>query len=298
MRRATLACRAAIVLSVAIAALPAYVRAQPKLHVVTTSPDLKALTEAVGGARVEVESLTSPEQDPHAVELKPRQLARARGAALVVRIGLDHEPWFKKLGLPAGVHVLDASRNVRLTQTETPRLRTRRAAHVHAFGNTHYWLDPQNALPITEAIRDALAKLSPADAPAFDANRRAFIDMLTPRMKAWETALAPLRGEKVVVVHDSWSYFAERFGLHVVGAAEPHPGTPPSPAELAALFDRMREARVRILIADPHSNPALVRQIVERTGAHAVTLSPSGSDYLRLFDDNVAQLRAVLKKHP
>jgi ABC-type Zn uptake system ZnuABC Zn-binding protein ZnuA len=117
-------------------------------------------------------------------------------------------------------------------------------------------------------------------------------------MKAWETALAPLRGEKLVVIHDSWSYFAERFGLHVVGAAEPHPGMPPSPAELAALFDRIREARVRILIADPHSNPALVRQIVEKTGVRAVTLSPSGSDYLRLFDDNVAQLRAALKKHP
>jgi ABC-type Zn uptake system ZnuABC Zn-binding protein ZnuA len=117
-------------------------------------------------------------------------------------------------------------------------------------------------------------------------------------MKAWESALAPLRAEKVVVVHDSWSYFAERFGLHVVGTVEPHPGTPPSPAELAALFDRMREARVRIVIADPHSNPALVRQIVEKTGAQAVTLSPSGNDYFRLFEDNVAQLVAASKKRP
>jgi ABC-type Zn uptake system ZnuABC Zn-binding protein ZnuA len=284
--------------ALALNSAAALAQVQPTLRVVTTSADLKALTEAVGGARVEVESLASPEQDPHAIELKPRQLARARSAALVVRIGLDHEPWFRKLALPAGAQVLDTSRNVRLTQTETPRLRTQRAAHVHAFGNTHYWLDPHNALPITAAIRDALAKLSPTDAPVFDANRRAFIEALTLRIKAWEGALAPLRGEKVVVVHDSWSYFAERFGLRVVGAAEPHPGTPPSPAELAALFERMREAGVRIVIADPHSNPALVRHIVEKTGAQAVTLSPSGHDYFRLFDDNVAQLVAASKKRP
>jgi ABC-type Zn uptake system ZnuABC Zn-binding protein ZnuA len=289
---------AAIVLSIAIAALPAYAGAQPKLHVVTTSADLEALTKAVGGARVAVQSLIAPEQDPHAIELKPRQLARARSASLVVRVGLDHEPWFRNLRLPAGVHVLDASRTVRLTQTETPRLRTQRATHAHAFGNTHYWLDPHNAVPITAAIRDALAKLSPADAPLFEANRRAFVETLTPKIKTWESALAPLHAEKVVVVHDSWAYFAERFGLQVVAAAEPHPGTPPSPAELAALFERMREARVRILIADPHSNPALVRQIVEKTGARAVTLAPSGSDYFALFDENVSRLVAAWTKPP
>jgi ABC-type Zn uptake system ZnuABC Zn-binding protein ZnuA len=287
-----------LLVALAIAALPAYGADQSKLRVVTTSADLKALTEAVGGPRVEVESLTAPEQDPHAIELKPRQLSRAQSATLVVRVGLDHEPWFAKLRLPRGVRVLDASRDVRLTQTETPRLRSQRAAHVHAFGNTHYWLDPQNALPITAAIRDALGALSPADADLFEANRRTFTEALTAKMKVWERALAPLRGQKVVVIHDSWSYFAERFGLQIVAAAEPHPGTPPSPAELAALFERMREGQVRIVIADPHSNPGLVQQIVARTGAQAVTLAPSGHDYFRLFDENVARLVAASKKSP
>ena len=96
-------------------------------------------------------------------------------------------------------------------------------------------------------------------------------------------------------MHDSWAYFAERFGLQIVAAAEPHPGIPPSPAELAALFARMREAGVRILIADPHANPSLVRQIAEKGGAKPVTLSPSGPDYLALFDDNVKRLAATLK---
>ncbi len=293
-----LARAATFVLALALGAGALQAQAQPKLRVVTTSADLKALTEAVGGTRVEVESLTAPEQDPHAIEVKPRQLASARAAALVVRVGLDHEPWFAKLRLPGTVAVLDASRTVRLTQTQTPRLRAQRAAHVHAFGNTHYWLDPHNAAPITAAIRDALAKLNPGDASLFDANRRTFIEALTARMQSWERALVPLRGQKVVVIHDSWSYFAERFGLLIVAAAEPHPGTPPSPAELAALFERMREAKVGIVIADPHSNPALVRQIVEKTHARAVTLAPSSHDYLRLFEENVARLVAVTRKRP
>ncbi len=63
------------------------------ISVVTTSTDLKALVEAVGGERIRVESLAAPLQDPHAVEVKPGQLAKLKAAALLVTIGLDHEPW-------------------------------------------------------------------------------------------------------------------------------------------------------------------------------------------------------------
>ena len=284
----------ALVLALAVLATPAL--AQDKVRVVTTSADLKALAEAVGGSLVEVESLASPEQDPHAVEIKPTQLARARNAALLVRVGLDHEPWLARLNLPASVSILDASTDVRLIQTATPRLRTEQRAHVHAYGNTHYWLDPENAIPMTAAMRDALAKLKPAHAQTFEANRNAFVGELQRKIVRWKSALAPFRGTKAIVVHDSWSYFAEAFGLQIVAAAEPQPSVPPSPAELAALFQHMREANVKLLIADPHSNPSLVRQIVERTGAQAVMLHPSGFDYLRLFDENVAKLLDALQR--
>ena len=266
-----------------------------KLRIVATSADLKSLVEVVGRERVEVESLAAAEQDPHTFEAKPAQLLRARTASLVVRVGLDHEPWFARLKLPREVMVLDASKNVRLIQTHTPRLRAERHAHVHAYGNTHYWLDPGNARAITADIRSALAKLSPSDAQVFDANHSSFIGHLGRKVGEWQAALAPYRGTRLVVMHDSWAYFADAFGMQIVAAAEPQPGVPPSARELAALFERMRAAGVRTLVADPGSNPALVRTISERTGAQAVTLKPSGDDYVRLLDENVAQLAAALK---
>jgi ABC-type Zn uptake system ZnuABC Zn-binding protein ZnuA len=268
--------------------------AQERSRVVTTSADLRSLVEAVGGDGVEVVSLAAPEQDPHAIELKPGQLMLLRRADLIVKVGLDHEPWLARLSKPPAP-VLDVSRSVSLLQAETPRLRVERRAHVHAFGNTHYWLDPRNAEPITAAILSALAHRHPAGAPAFAANRDAFLARLSLRIAAWEALLEPYAGTRVVVVHDSWSYFAARFRLKIMAAAEPQPGVPPSPAELAALFKAMREAQVRILIADPHSNPALVRQIAEKSGARAVTLLPSGDDYIGLLEENVRRLAQALK---
>src|SRR6185436_2358647 len=127
-------------------------------------------------------------------------------------------------------------------------------------------------------------RLSGRDAAYFEANRNAFVDVLRKKIVQWQATLAPFRGTKLVVMHDSWTYLAERFGLQIVAAAEPQPVVPPSAAELARLLDRMREAGVKIVIADPGSDAALVRQIVSKTGAHEVTLVPSSYDYIRLFD--------------
>ena len=53
-------------------------------------------------------------------------------------------------------------------------------------------------------------------------------------------------------------------------------------------------SNVRVLIADPHANPALVRQITEKGGAKPVTLLPSGTDYIALIEENVKRLSASL----
>jgi len=154
---------------------------------------------------------------------------------------------------------------------------------------------------MTAAIAGALVKLRPADRPYFETRRNDFLARLDARRQGWTTALAPYRGTKVVVLHDSWTYFADRFGLAIVAAAEPTPGVAPSPAELASLFFRMRQARVRLVIADPHSSPSLVRQVAERGGAQAVILVPSvgadpaATDYLSMFDVNVQRLLGALR---
>ncbi len=291
---------------VLLAAAPAW--GGGPLPVVTTSTNLKALVEAVGGDRVAVESLAPAVHDPHAVEVKPGQLLHLKEARLLVRIGLDHEPWLARVlrtvddprFLPGSPHDLDASKGIDLLQTEVARVRGERGVHVHGFGNPHYWLDPANAEPITAAIVAALGRLAPAQREAFAANRARFVERLSAGLARWSAALAPYRGARAVVVHDSWPYFARRFGLVIVAAVEPAPGVPPSPASLAELTTRMREAHVPLLIAEPSSDTSVVAHVTARSGARAVTLIPSvggdpaARDYVALFDVNVGRLARAL----
>ena len=304
------ALRAALIFSVVAAAwsiaAAAWWTAAPAwgggpLAVVATSTDLKALLEEVGGERVRVEALAPPGQDPHTVEVTPGRLAALQGAALVVRVGLDHEPWLAAAlrtlrGRRAPPADLDCSKGIALLQTETARVRPERGEHVHGFGNTHYWLDPENARPITAAMVAALGQLAPEDRAGFESRRAEFLKRLEAGLTRWRAALAPYRGAKVVIVHESWPYFASRFGLQIVAAVEPTPGVPPSPASLASLIRQMKQAQVRVLIAEPYASASLVDQVAARSGARIARLAPSvgadleARDYIGLFDLNVKRL--------
>jgi len=295
-----------LVLAFLLAAAPAW--GGGPLQIVTTSTDLKALVEAVGGDRVRVTSLAPAIHAPHQVDVRPSQLADLRSAALLVRIGLDHEPWLARVlrtvnepkFTPGFPNDLDVSRGIVLLQSETARVRSERGVHVHGFGNPHYWLDPDNAHPITRAILAALTRLDPASASIFDEQRARFLARLDAGLARWTQAMAPYRGTRVVTVHETWPYFAERFGLVIAGALEPTPGVPPSASHLALLVQRMRETKVPLLLASPESDLSVVNHVSQKSGARTVILvasvgaDPAVPDYVSLFDVNVGRLTEAL----
>src|SRR5512145_630238 len=64
-----------------------------KVRVVTTIPDLKSLTEAVGGDLVEVESLRRGTQNLHEAEVRPSMMLKLRRAELLVENGAELDSW-------------------------------------------------------------------------------------------------------------------------------------------------------------------------------------------------------------
>ena len=285
--------------------------AQQPLRVVTTTTDLRSLTEAVGGDRVSVTSLVPPEIDPEDFQPKPQHVARVRDAQLVVRVGADFDLWFDRLLAQAAA-----------AQPELQRLRRGRYAHVdasygialldirgaqvgpadghaHGSGNPHYWLDPKNAAIITGSILEALARIDPAHEKIYDANRVAFLAKLDARLPEWTAQLDALRGRSLIAYHSTWAYFARRFRLDFVAFIEQKPGVPPSPAHLAAVQRLMREKDVRIVVRQPHEPERDARFLATRAGATVVVLAgsvgalPAAQDYFTLFDINIAALLAA-----
>ena len=77
------------------------------INVLTTTEDLKSITEAIGGAKVKVDSLARGYQDPHFVAAKPSFMMKAKNADLFMVIGLELEIGYEEL-------IINGSRNQRI----------------------------------------------------------------------------------------------------------------------------------------------------------------------------------------
>src|SRR5438477_11187188 len=61
------------------------------IHVVTTTQDLKSITELVGGNKVDVFAIATGYQNPHFVDPKPSYIIKLSNADMFVTVGLDLE---------------------------------------------------------------------------------------------------------------------------------------------------------------------------------------------------------------
>jgi ABC-type Zn uptake system ZnuABC Zn-binding protein ZnuA len=282
--------------------------AASKLKVVATIPDLKALTEAVGGEHVEVDTLARGMQNAHEVEIKPSLMLKLRRADALVLNGLDLDNWADLLiqgsnnanVVRGGAGVIDASRGVPVLEVPTTRV-DRSMGDVHPLGNPHYTIDPGIAPIITGNILQGLVRLAPEHRAAFDRNRQAFLTQVEEGMARWSKALEPFKGAKVVVYHPQWIYLLTRFGLVEDGWVEDRPGIPPSPGHLTQLIRRMKEDRVKVIVYAAWNDRSFVTRIAEETGAKPLLLASmvggvKGVDsYIGMFDYNVKALAEALQ---
>jgi zinc/manganese transport system substrate-binding protein len=282
--------------------------AAERVRVVTTIPDLKALTQAVGGDLVDVESLTRGTQNVHEAEVRPSMMLKLRRAQLLVENGAELDSWVDVAVTGAnnpnivrgGAGRIEISRGIPLLEVPTTRV-DRSMGDVHPHGNPHFSLDPGLAPTITRTILDGLARVAPQHRAAFERNRMAFLERLEQQMTGWVKTLEPVRGGKVVVYHPDFIYFLTRFGLVQVGTIEDRPGIPPSPQHLANLIRQMQEQKVKVVLVEPWNDRKLAARVAEEAGGQALVIASSvgavkgADDYLSTVDYNVKALAAALR---
>ena len=282
--------------------------AAKKLNVVTSTTDLAALAQEVGGDKINVEAIAKGYQDPHFVEAKPSFLLKLRNADLLISVGLQLEigwlpPLITQSGnpriQPGNPGYLEAAQFAEVLDIPTGPI-SRAMGDVHPLGNPHLWLDPNNGRRIAKGLAGKLSEMDPGDQAYFQQRLADFEKRLADADKRWLAAMAPYRGRKIVTYHNSWPNFAHHFGLDVVGYVEPRPGIPPTPVHTLQLIEMMKRENVKILIMEPYFDSKTPNSVGAATGAKVLVLTPSvggekgTEDYFKLFDYDIGLLTQAL----
>lgn len=212
------------------------------VRVVTTVSPIRNIIENVGGDRVSVTAIVPEGTNSHTFEPAPSVAQDIARADLIVANGLNLE-------LPA-LEIAEANRRDGVEIVLLGEATVTPEEYVYDFSfprdggdpNPHLWTDPILAGEYAAHVRDALTRLDPDNASYYAGNTDAFVARLQELDVAIREAVAtvPEAQRVLLTYHDSFPYFAPRYGFTIIGAIQPSDFSEPSPREVAELITQIR----------------------------------------------------------
>ncbi|MDQ2663575.1 MAG: metal ABC transporter substrate-binding protein [Candidatus Eremiobacteraeota bacterium] len=242
------------------------------VQVVTTFSTLNSFVQAVGGAHVHVQNLVPIGASPEDYQPTPQDIGTLSQAQLLVENGSGIEAWLQHTIADAG----NATMKKLVLSDGLPRKGL----------NPHLWMDPQLAKRYVDKIAGALSSVDEAHAKDYTVNAaryKARLDALSSDIQKQINTIPP-NHRTMIVFHNAWQYYNDRFGLRTVGVIELSPGQEPNPEYIGHLVDLARREHVRAIFAEPEYSPKLVQTLA--SSAHIKTVE-------NLYDDSVAGKGAV-----
>ena len=220
--------------------------AEKKISVVTTVAPITSMVENVGGDRIQVTGIIPEGINSHTFEPVPSDVKILAEADLLIVNGLDlEEPTLKlaKATMKHGSAVLALGDK---TISEQDYIYDFSFPKSQGHPNPHLWLDPRHVVRYAALIRDELVRIDPPNKSKYEQNAVAFINQLENLDRAINEAVKtiPESNRRLLTYHDSWPYFARRYGFKVIGAVQPSDFADPSPREVKRLIDQIRKEKV------------------------------------------------------
>ncbi len=283
------------------------------LHVMAVESFLADITQNIAGDRIKVDTLLPFGMDPHAFEPVPKDVARISSSDLIIINGGGIESWLEKIIKNAeGKHfVVEASVGLKTRdrgENEEVESEEMKEAHQHEEGDPHFWLDPISVKSYVANIRDGLIQIDPDGKDTYTNNADAYIVKLNDLDAFIREQANTIPREKRLIVtnHESFGYFADRYGFTVIGTIVPSvsTGSAPSAQQIARLVDHIKSTGASAIFLETGTNPQLAEQLARETGVRVVTdlythsITQQGGaapTYIEMMKHNINTIVANLK---
>lgn len=217
-----------------------------KLRIVTTVAPITSIVENIAGDKADVAGIIPEGINSHTFEPIPSDSKLLNSADLIIFNGLDLETPTQKLAqanLKQGAVIFSLGDK---TIKEADYIYDFSFPKEQGHPNPHLWLNPEYAMRYASLVRDELVRLDPKNKDQYEQNAAQFIKKVEVLDQAITAAVQtiPLENRRLLTYHDSWPYFARRYGFQVIGAVQPSDFTDPSPREVMRLIDQIRKEKV------------------------------------------------------
>jgi ABC-type Zn uptake system ZnuABC Zn-binding protein ZnuA len=217
-----------------------------KLRIVTTVAPITSIVENVAGDKADVAGIIPEGINSHTFEPIPSDSKLLGSADLMIFNGLDLETPTQKLAQanlkPGATTYFLGDKTINADQYIYDFSFPKEQGHP----NPHLWLNPEYAMRYATLVRDELVRLDPKNKDAYEQNTAHFIKQAEALDQAIKAAIqtVPPNNRRLLTYHDSWPYFARRYGFRVIGAVQPSDFADPSPKEVMRLIDQIRKEKV------------------------------------------------------
>ncbi len=266
---------------------------------------LADIAQNVAGHRLTIASLLPVGADPHSFEPTPRDARRIADSRAVVINSYGLEPLIDELIVSAGSSDLLVVEAAAGLQGRTPQPGEGAFASTGEEIDPHFWLDPISVVAYVDNIQRGLSAIDPAGAEAYRAQAESYSEQLR-ELDVWikaEVEKIPAERKLLVTNHESFGYFADRYGFRIVGTVFPTAGAEgtPSALQLAKLVQDIESTGAPAIFLETGSNADLAEQIAGETGVEVVTdlythsLGTDVPTYLDMMRWNVDRIVEALR---
>lgn len=246
-----------------------------KLNVITSVSPITNIVKNVGGEKIELSGLVPEGVNSHTLELVPSDVVKVNDADLVIIDGLGLETNVEDVVDEA----YDTKPNLQILKlgdnTITPDQYIFDFSFPEETGdpNPHLWLNVAYAMKFANLTRDKLMDIDPANADYYGENTDRYITKLNDLDQGIMHAVqsVPEQNRKLLTYHDSWAYFAPRYGMVVIGAVQPSDFGQPTPREVAKLIDQIKAENVPAIFGSEVFPTEVVDQIAKEANVKIVS---------------------------
>lgn len=239
------------------------------LDVATTVAPISSIVRNVAGDRVNVRGVVPDGVNSHTFEPAPSDAVILSEADILIMNGLYLEEPTLELAEATMADGTEILKLADLTITEEEWAFDFSFPEDGGHPNPHLWINVPYALNYAVLAQAKLAELVPDQADYFAENLTRYTDVLNRLdaaiMEGVQTI--PEQNRKLLTYHDSYAYFARRYGMTVIGAAQPSDFSEPSASEVAGLIDQIREEQIPAVFGSEVFPSDVLEQIASETGA-------------------------------